>query len=256
MATQAKDIAVRDEQPTDYAGGLLSVIERAARDPNVDIDKMERLIAVHERIHSRNAEAEFNEAMALAQAEMRPVAADASNPQTKSKYASYAKLDRAIRPIYTNHGFSLSFDEGETDKPDYVRVLCYVSHTGGFSRTYKRDMPADGKGAKGGDVMTKTHAVGAAGSYGARYLLKGIFNIAVGDDDRDGNGAGDYEMISADQCAELRRLIASAKTDEVAFCKRIGVGTLPELAAENFERAKGILVRRIEANNQGGGNGN
>jgi ribosomal protein L37AE/L43A len=50
-------------------------------------------------------------------------------------------------------------------------------------------MPADGKGAKGNDVMTKTHAAGAAGSYGARYLLKGIFNVAIGENDDDGNGA-------------------------------------------------------------------
>ena len=49
-------------------------------------------------------------------------------------------------------------------------------------------MPADGKGAKGGDVMTKTHATGAAVSYGMRYLLKMIFNVAVGEDDTDGNG--------------------------------------------------------------------
>ncbi len=48
-------------------------------------------------------------------------------------------------------------------------------------------MPADGKGAKGGDVMTKTHAVGAAKSYGKRYLLKDIFNIAIGEEDTDGN---------------------------------------------------------------------
>jgi hypothetical protein len=44
---------------------------------------------------------------------------------------------------------------------------------------HRIDMPADGKGAKGGDVMTKTHAMGAAASYGQRYLLKLIFNIAV-----------------------------------------------------------------------------
>jgi hypothetical protein len=33
-------------------------------------------------------------------------------------------------------------------------------------------MPGDGKGAKGGDVMTKTHATGAALSYGQRYLAE------------------------------------------------------------------------------------
>src|SRR4029079_17827861 len=71
--------------------------------------------------------------------------------------------------------------------PQWVRVLCYVTHNAGHSRTYHVDMPADGKGAKGGDVMTLTHASGAALSYGMRYLLKMVWNIAVGEDDRDGN---------------------------------------------------------------------
>ena len=44
------------------------------------------------------AEQAFNEAMTRAQAEMRPVARDANNPQTRSKYASYVALDRALRP--------------------------------------------------------------------------------------------------------------------------------------------------------------
>ncbi len=71
-------------------------------------------------------------------------------------------------------------------------------------------MPADGKGAKGGDVMTKTHATGAAASYGARYLLKGIFNIAVGDDDRDGNAPPETEkFITEEQVMELRDLAGS-----------------------------------------------
>ena len=47
----------------------------------------------------------------------------------------------------------------------------------------------NGKGAKGGDVMTRTHATGAALSYGMRYLLRMIFNVAVGEGDTDGNGA-------------------------------------------------------------------
>ena len=36
--------------------------------------------------------------------------------------------------------------------------------------------------------MTKTHATGAATQYGMRYLLKMIFNVAVGENDKDGNG--------------------------------------------------------------------
>lgn len=173
--------------PASEASALIGAIERAARDPNVDVAKMERLFAMAKEVRREVAETAFNAAMNACQAEMRPIATDAENPQTHSKYATYAKLDRALRPIYTKHGFSISYDEADSPKPDHVRVLAYVSHSGGFTRPYRRDMPADGKGAKGGDVMTKTHATGAAHSYGSRYLLKGIFNIAIGEEDKDGN---------------------------------------------------------------------
>jgi len=176
----------RELMQTDDAQAMF---ERLARDPNASVEKIERLMALWERSEARKAEGAFNEAMSAAQKEMRPIAADAYNPQTKSKYASYEALDLALRPIYTQHGFGLSFDTGDAPLPDYVRVLCYATHSGGHARTYKIDMPTDGKGAKGGDVMTKTHATGSGVSYGMRYLLKMIFNVAVGEDDDDGNSA-------------------------------------------------------------------
>lgn len=165
----------------------LAMFERMASDPAVDVDKFERLMQMREREMARVAREHFNAAMAKAQSEMRRVAADANNQQTRSKYASYAAIDRELRPIYSANGFAPSFDTGESALPEHIRVLCHLSHAGGHSHTYHVDMPADGKGAKGGDVMTRTHAVGAAMSYGMRYLLKMIFNVAVGEDDTDGN---------------------------------------------------------------------
>jgi len=38
-------------------------IERAARDPKVDVEKMERLFALRERMFDRQAEQDFNEAV-------------------------------------------------------------------------------------------------------------------------------------------------------------------------------------------------
>lgn len=171
---------------------LIQVIERAAANPDVDIDKMERLMLMHERIMQRNGETLFNESLSACQSEMRPIAADAENPQTRSEYATYAALDRALRPIYTKHGFAISYNTADSPKPEHVRVLAYVSKSS-FTRTYHVDMPADGKGAKGGDVMTKTHASGAANSYGMRYLLKMVFNVAIGEDDTDGNAPLDVD---------------------------------------------------------------
>ena len=175
---------------------MLAMIERAARDPSVDIDKMERLMQMKERADAKVAETAFNDAMNRAQSQTHRIKADKTNSQTRSEYATYAALDRALRPIYTECGFSLSFDTGDAP-PETVRVLCYVSHNAGFTRTYRVDMPADGKGAKGGDVMTKTHAAGSAMSYGSRYLLKLIFNVAIGEDDDDGNSASNTKRDSA-----------------------------------------------------------
>lgn len=240
----------------DFSASLFDVIARAASDPTVDIDKMERLIAMQERVQARDAEMAFSKALNAAQSEMRPIAANASNPQTKSRYASYDKLDRVLRPIYTQHGFSLSFDEGDSPKPDHVRVICYVSHCDGHTRTYHRDMPADGKGAKGGDVMTKTHAAGAAGSYGARYLLKGIFNVSVGEEDDDGNGASGYRgpvVVNDAQWSEIITLIEKTGTDTGRFCAAYNIPSVRELPAAAFPRARKQLNTKLQ--NAEAGNG-
>jgi len=51
---------------------FLQMIERAARDPSIDIDKLDRLLLMRERENARVAEQTFNAAMAAAQAEMEP----------------------------------------------------------------------------------------------------------------------------------------------------------------------------------------
>ena len=163
----------------------LTLLDRALQN-NAAIDVIDRLAALQEKAMNRQDEIDFATAMSAAQAEIVRVAPDLTNSQTSSKYASYAALDRAVRPVYTKHGFSLSFSTEPTSKDNTLLVVCYCSR-GGYTRKYQVLMPADGKGAKGGDVMTLTHATGAAASYGMRYLLKMIFNIAIGEEDTDGN---------------------------------------------------------------------
>jgi ERF superfamily protein len=218
------------------AASIMAVIERAAADPKTDVDKLERLLGMYERIAARQAEQAYSEAMNAAQEEMGPVSQDASNPQTRSKYASFAALDKAIRPIYARHGFSLSFDTGEGAAGDHVRVVCKVAHRSGHSERPHLDMPADGKGAKGGDVMTKTHATMAAVSYAKRGLLKMIFNIAEGEADDDGNRASGG-TITEDQAGTIFDLIKRTKADTAKFCKYMGVEAVPDIMAKDFDRA-------------------
>ena len=178
-------------EPVSASTTVLQVIANAASNPAVDVDKMKQLFELHERMDLRVREKEFDSAMAAVQAEIRGVAKDATNPQTHSKYASDFALDAAVRPACAKYGLSMSYDT-DSSHPDQsaLLILCRVSHTGGFSRSYSLLLPADGKGAKGGDVMTKTHATGSALTYGMRYLRRMIFNISVGGkEDDDGNAA-------------------------------------------------------------------
>lgn len=230
-------------QPSQLAT-VITALERAASNPDVDVAKMQAILDMQERILNRNAEAEFSAAMTMAQGELGRVSADANNPQTRSQYASYAQLDRTVRPVYAKHGFALSFDTGDAPFPEMVRVLCHVSHRAGHSRTYHVDMPADGKGAKGGDVMTKTHAAGAAMSYGMRYLLKMIFNIAVGEDDVDGNTV---TVITEEQAANLQALMDECVKNQAKFMAWLGVEQLTDLPAEKYARAVAECEKRRAA---------
>lgn len=243
MNAESKAVGQVVTLPTNDANAVLQVIERAARDQTVDVDKLERLMAMRERLVARDAEAAFNAALTACQASVGRIAADATNPQTRSQYATYAKLDKVLRPIYTANGFSLSFDEGDSPKENHVRVLCHVSHSQGHTRVYHKDMPADGKGAKGGDVMTLTHASGAAQSYGMRYLLKGIFNIAIGEEDHDGNDIGSREVITPKQVADLEAMLTEVGADKKRFLAYIQADSLETILAVHFES----VVKHIEA---------
>ena len=229
--------AIPNEQPS-----MLDIISRAARDPDVDVTKLERLMVMAREERAAQAKQAFGVAMMDAQEEMGPVRTDANNKATSSKYATYGALDRVIRPIYTKHGFALTFDTGEGAPSDYVRVVCEVFHRAGHTRNYHFDMPADGKGAKGGDVMTRTHAAGSAMTYGQRYLLKAIFNIVVGDDD--GNAASGNGPIGQDDLRALQELIDAYSehgANAVLLCKYFKVDALPDLRAPQYRKAVEML---------------
>lgn len=177
------------------AAGYHDVIVRAANDPNFDVDKLERLVAMQEAQEMRFADRIFNEALSAAEAEMSVISTDANNPQTRSKYATFARLDGKIRPIYTKHGFGIGFNTEPTGDPNSITVVGNLSN-GMISRRYQIPMPIDTKGIRGQDMMTRTHATMSAVSYGKRGLLVMMFNLAIGDDD-DGNAASQRQPYRA-----------------------------------------------------------
>lgn len=247
MTTTPQAIAIRSPESS-----LLEVIERAVRDPSVDIDKMERLMAMMERQQMRRAETAYDDAMNLAQDEMRPISKDAANPQTHSRYASYGALDNAIRPIYTKNGFSLSFSSAMAGE-SLICVTCKVAHKAGYSERPTLSIPIDTKGPQGKDVMTRTHATMSAVTYAKRGLLKMIFNIAEGDRslDDDGNAAGGRGFqgptgnITAEQEAVLLKMMTDNGLDVLVFLKWAKIERLGDLPADQYGKAYNGLQAKI-----------
>lgn len=221
---------------------LLDMISAAAANPKVNVDKMKALLEMRNAAIAVAREDDFNIAMAEAQAEMRPVIADAANKETGSKYASHAALDRAVRPIYTKHGFALSYDTEPCPLPEMMTFVCFATAKG-HTRKYTIDLPVDGKGPKGGNVMSRTHAASSGVTYAMRILLKMVFNLPVDRDD-DGNAASrtvidnvdpDVPKISQKQIDALIEKCESVGCPRPRFLQHIRAVKFEDIPAADFD---------------------
>ncbi len=219
---------------------LQSAVERGA-----DPDALEKLVALQERIMDREAEMAYTAAMVAVQGKIPYIHNESKNSQTGSSYAKLDKINKIIIPIYTKHGFSLSFGTGVSQLEGWTRITCDVLHERGHSKNYYIDLPLDDVGLKGNANKTKMHASGSTRSYGSRYLTNMIFNLTTGDDD-DGNGAVEY--ITEQQVADLDCKISELGRDKDGFLKFLKVDSLEELPANKYVGAIKALEAKAKQN--------
>lgn len=218
---------------------MMGMIERAARDSAVDIDKLERLFALQERMLAQNRKTAYNAAMAVVQAKIKPVYRDAMNKITNSPYATLEAVSDAITPIYTAEGFSLSFDTDDCPIAGHIRIMCEVMHSAGHSATKHFDLALDDVGLKGNANKTPIQASGSTISYGRRYLKLMVFDVVLTNEDNDGNRT--EETIGPGQLAAIEQLIAEVKADVPKLCRMLKVETLSDIRVGAFETVKAII---------------
>jgi hypothetical protein len=175
-------------QHIDPASPAGIMIQLASSGGDFDVEKFGKMLEFQERHEANEARKVFASDFATVQANIEAVVKTKINPQTKSKYAGLENVLEMSKPVYTEHGFSIIFYEGETKVAESIRVCADVLHKAGHKQTYHFDVPLDGKGIKGNANMTKIHGKASSVSYGRRYLLCMIWNIPTPDDD--GNSAG------------------------------------------------------------------
>lgn len=168
------------------AATILQVIQRAAADPQCDIEKMERLMQMHERFQARNAEQQYAEALAQMQQEL-PSIAERGDAAKRYTYALWEDINEALKPILARHGFALSFRIHTGDKG--VGVEGVLSHKAGHSERTSINLPADASGNK-----NAVQAVASSVSYGKRYTAGALLNFTShGEDDDAYSAAPDLE---------------------------------------------------------------
>lgn len=218
MGTVAK-IEESQTAVASYERGLLDVIARAASDPTVDMDKMERLLAMQERVQERNAEIAFSEAFAAMQPELPTIKKNgviAHNGKAISDFAEWSDINKAISPILAKHGFSLSFKPSMDDgKPGVTAIL---RHASGHKDEATLPLPLDASGAK-----NAVQAVGSSLTYGKRYAAVLILNITVEGDDDDGSAAAPKSVVQAPRDKPFPIGPARNKTDCKDMARRLGL---------------------------------
>lgn len=237
----AKTVAIKTVKPHAPApvseqDAILSMIERAARDPNVDIEKMERMFAMRERMLASGAKAAYLSALAEMQAEL-PAAARRGTGHNNKKYARFEDIIEAIKESMHKHGFSLTFriDQSQGDK---VRITGVLGHRDGHSEQTDIVLSADASGSK-----NAVQAWGSSVSYGKRYVAVTLLGIATEDDD-DGQAAGAGQVINEKQLDELMKLLTDTGSDIPRFCRHFGITATNLLPAARFEEAKKAIMSK------------
>lgn len=162
-------------------------LERMAKDPALDVSKLEKVFDFQMRMLEKWQEQQFHSDMVLCSASMPVIVKRNKNSQTNSLYAKLEDIAAEAKPIYHRHGFTLKTSQQDCPIPGKIRYSCKVSHKLGWSEEHHLDLSPDDTGQKGNQSKTKIHGELSTLTYAERYLMCSIFDITVDGLDRDGN---------------------------------------------------------------------
>lgn len=237
MTKSTQVVATEPAAPTE-SGNVLQIISRAAADPSVDIEKLERLLAMQERITARSAQAEYAAALAEMQPHLPMIAERGAikdrSGNAQSRYALWEDIVTTITPILSAHGFALSFRTA--NEANMVSVTGVLSHRAGHSESTTLALPIDTSGSK-----NAVQSVGSSTSYGKRYTASALLNLRTGEIDDDGRIGGDEPRIDEDQIANLQALMDEVGADKARFFAYLKITALDEIYARNYSSVVKLL---------------
>jgi hypothetical protein len=211
MNAIAKPEPTQELQTQDNVAPMLAMIERAARDPNVDVSKMEKLWAMKEHADAIHAKQAYDAAMASLQTELPDIPERGKaivNGQVRYTFALWEDINAAIKPILSKHGFALTFRIIPGEK---ISVTGVLSHKAGHREETSISLPADTSGSK-----NAVQAVASSTSYGKRYTAGALLNLTSHGEDDDAFAAVDGPDPAADWYAKIEAAASHADLKAIA----------------------------------------
>lgn len=244
LTAQPKTLAVQEpEAPA--LGTIMSLIERASKDPSVDIDKMERLMAMAERMQAGAAVQAFNAAFSKMQSEIPVIVAETVIPN-RGKYARFENVMNQIQEHLTANGFSVSFEQSAPDDKR-IKVACHLRHIKGHSQQTSFTVRLGGK------ADSDTQSDCKASTTAKRNALLQALNIVVRqdclqDEDDPHNEPEMAGFITEKEADELRDWLEAVDGDREEFLKYAKADTFFTIQASMLPRLHETLRRKEAAN--------
>jgi len=186
-------------------------------------------------------------ALAAALPKLEGAKKNANNPHFKSKYADLGAIIDALEPIVE---YGLWYRQQSHDSDNGAMVETFYIHTSGEEKSAGTlFMPATKKDAQ---------AFGSALTYARRYGLQCAFGLATEDDDANAAVAGaKREPAQRQELARqgpvndaewgiLTDLIQQTNSDTKAFCTAFKIGSVKDMPAAQFERARAMLNKKLK----------
>lgn len=222
------DLIRRTDSPT----SVLEIIQQAVATKQ-DVETLRGLFELQRDFMRMQAEQAFHAAMARLQAKLPQV--NKYGVGKNSKFAKLEDIDRIIRPLLAEEGFSFSFDE-EAHSEKTITFVAKISHQQGHSEVKRLTVPIDAaaKNREGNAVRPAIQDAGSTVSYARRYLIKMHLNIIETNEDTDGNPT---KTISPEQAADIEAMLQEVKGDRAGFLKYMGVAAIGEILERDHKKA-------------------
>jgi hypothetical protein len=245
--------------PSDGPSSILALIERIALNPGADVEKLERMMAMYQRLKAKEAELAYNAAKGRILKKLTSIKIvknrsvlheiEQGKPQKSAyeafKYAPLEEIDKHLRPLLAEEEMDISYSN-EPREGGVILIRGRLKHlpSGHYEDSFMA-APPDTTGGKS-DVQ----AVGSTNSFLRRYVACNIFNIVVVGDDDDGVG-GTIDEAQTKTILDLvkRAKVASkflkymkAKSIEEAGSLKAAVATI---AARDYRKAITTLQEQI-----------